>query len=81
MQVISYHSRISTTQEQKLSTVVRELCAITFALSQYEFLIICSTLPITAFTDHNPSLKQTHHLVKHEDLLPTQRKKMIHIHF
>ena len=42
MQVISYNSRILTTQEQKLSTYDRELCAITFALSQYEFIVIGS---------------------------------------
>ena len=31
MQIISYNSRILTTQEQKRSTYDRELCAITFA--------------------------------------------------
>ena len=56
MQIISYNSRILTTQEQKLSTYDRELCAITFALSQYEFIIIGSQFPITIFTDHNPIL-------------------------
>ena len=56
MQIISYNSRILTTQEQKLSTYDRELCAITFALAQYEFIIIGSKFPITIFTDHNPIL-------------------------
>ena len=56
MQVISHNSRILTTQEQKLSTYDRELCAITFALSQYEFMVIGSKIPITIFTDHNPIL-------------------------
>ena len=56
MQIISYNSRILTTQEQKLSTYDRELCAITFALSQYEFITIGSNFPITVFTDHNPIL-------------------------
>ena len=56
MQIISYNSRILTTQKQKLSTYDRELCAITFALSQYEFIIIGSKFPITIFTDHNPIL-------------------------
>ena len=56
MQIISYNSRIITTQEQKLSTYDRELCAITFALSQYEFIIIGSNFPITISTDHNPIL-------------------------
>ena len=53
MQVISHNSRISTAQEQKPSTYDRELCAITFAPSQYVFLIIGSEFPITVFTDHN----------------------------
>ena len=56
MQVISYNSRILTTQEQKLSTYDRKLCAITFALSQYEFMVIGSKFPMTIFTDHNPIL-------------------------
>ena len=56
MQIISYNSRILTTQEQKLSTYDREFCSITFALSQYEFIIIGSKFPITIFTDHNPIL-------------------------
>ena len=56
MQVISYNSRVLTTQEQKLSSYDRKLCAIIFALSQYEFMIIGSKFPITFFTDHNPIL-------------------------
>ena len=56
MQVLSYTSRIFTTQEQKSLTYNRELCAITFALSQYEFIIIGSIFSITLFTDHNPIL-------------------------
>ena len=56
MLVVSYNSRILTTQEQKHSTYDRKLCAITFALSQYEFTIIGSKFPITIFTDHNPIL-------------------------
>ena len=56
MQVISYNSRNLTTQEQKLSTYDRELCAITFALSRYQFIVIGSKFPITTFTDHNPIL-------------------------
>ena len=51
--VISYNTRILTTQEQKLSTYDRELCAITFDLSQYEFIRIGTKFPITAFTDQN----------------------------
>ena len=56
MQGISYNSRILTTQEQKLSTYDRELCAITFALSQYDLIVIGSEFPITIFTDHKPIL-------------------------
>ena len=56
MQVISYNSRILTTQEQKLSTYDRELCAITFALSHYEFIVIDSKFQISIFTDQNPIL-------------------------
>ena len=56
LQVISYNSRILITQEQKLSTYDRELCAVTFALTVYEFIIIGSKFPITLFTDHNPLL-------------------------
>ena len=56
MQVLSYNSRILTTQEQKLSTYDKKLCAITFALSQYEFMVFGSKFPITIFTDHNPML-------------------------
>ena len=56
MQVISYTSRISITQRQKLSTDDREHCAINFALSQYDFIFIGSKFPITIFADHNPIL-------------------------
>ena len=56
MQLISYNSRILTTQEQNLSTYARKLCAITFALTTYETIIIGSKFPITIFTDHNPIL-------------------------
>ena len=56
MQVISYNSRIQTTQEQKLSTYDRALCAITFALPHFEFIVIGSKFPTTIFRDHNPIL-------------------------
>ena len=52
MQVISYKSRILTTEKQKFSADDRELCARTLALSQYEFFIIGSKFPINVFTDH-----------------------------
>ena len=56
MKVISYSSRILNTQEQKLSTLDRELLAIVYALQIYEFLIIGSPNPINIFTDHKPLL-------------------------
>ena len=52
MSVIAYNSRILNTQEQKLSTLDRELLAIVYALQIYEFLIIGSPHPIYVFTDH-----------------------------
>ena len=56
MKVISYNSRIPNTQEQKLSTLDRELLAIVYALQINEFLIIESPHPIHIFTDHKPLL-------------------------
>ena len=54
MQVISYNSRILNTQEQKFSTLDRELLAIVYALQIHEFLFIGSPHPIYIFTDHKP---------------------------
>ena len=56
MRVISYNSRILNTQEQKLSTLDRELLALVYALQIYEFLIVGSPHPIYIFTDHKPLL-------------------------
>ena len=56
MRVISYKSRILKTQEQKLSTLDKEILAIVYALQIYEFLIIGSPHPIYIFTDHKPLL-------------------------
>ena len=52
MKVFSYNSRILNTQEQKLSTLDREL----LALQIYEFLIIGFPNPIYIFKDHKPLL-------------------------
>ena len=52
MKVISYNSRILNPQEQKFSTLDRELLGIVHALEIYEFLIIGSPHPIHVFTDH-----------------------------
>ena len=54
MKGISYNSRILNTQEQKLSTLDRELLAIVYALQIYEFLIFGSPHPIYISTDHKP---------------------------
>ena len=67
MKVISSNSRILNTQEQKLSTLDRELLAIVYALQIYEFLIIGSPHPIYIFTDHKPLL---HCFAKKENLSP-----------
>ena len=56
MKVISYNYRILNPQEQKLSTLERELLGIVHALQIYEFLIIGSPHPIYVFTDHKPLL-------------------------
>ena len=56
MKVILYNSRILNPQEQKLSTLDRELLGIVHALQIYEFLIIGSRHPIHIFTDHKPLL-------------------------
>ena len=50
------NSRILNPQEQKLSTLERELLGIVHALQIYEFLIIGSPHPIHVFTDHKPLL-------------------------
>ena len=56
MKVISYNSRILNPQEQKLSTLDRELLGIVHALQINEFLIIGSPHPIYSFTDNKPLL-------------------------
>ena len=56
MKVIPYNSRILNPQEQKLSTLDKELLGIVYALQIYEFLIIGSPHPIHIFTDHKPLL-------------------------
>ena len=67
MKVISYNSRILSPQEQKLSTLDRELLGIVHALQIYEFLIIGSPHPIHIFTDHKPLL---HCFTKQGNLSP-----------
>ena len=67
MRVISYNSRILNTQEQKISTLDRELLAIVYALQIYEFLIIGSPHSIYIFTYHKPLL---HCFAKNGNLSP-----------
>ena len=52
MKVTSHNSRIRNPQEQKHSTLDRELLGKVHALQIYEFLIIGSPHPIHIFTDH-----------------------------
>ena len=56
IRVVSYNSRILITQEQKFSTLDRELLAIVYTLQIYKFLIIGSPHPTYIFTDHKPLL-------------------------
>ena len=56
MKVISYNSRIPNPQEQKLSTIDRELIGIVHALQIYELIIIGSPHPIQIFKYHKPLL-------------------------
>ena len=68
MKVISFNSRILNPQEQKLSTLDRELLDIVHALQIYEFLIIGPPHPIHVFfTDHKPLL---HCFTKQGNLSP-----------
>ena len=67
MKVISYNSRILNPQEQKLSTLDRQLLGIVHALQIYDFLIIGSPHPIHIFTDHKPLL---HCFTKKSNLSP-----------
>ena len=57
IKVISYNSRILNPQEQKLSTLDRELLGIVHALQIYEFVIIGSPHPIQILTDQKPLLQ------------------------
>ena len=54
--IVSFNSRNFTKDEQKMSTLHRELCGIISALQTYEHFIIGSPYPITIFCDHKPLL-------------------------
>ena len=52
MKLVSANSRLFTPIEMRLSTLIRECSAISFALTDYEFLLTVSNHPIVLFTDH-----------------------------
>ena len=54
--IVSFNSRVLTKDEQKMSTLHRELCGIISALQTYEHFIIGSPHPIKIFCDHKPLL-------------------------
>ena len=54
MNLISANSRLFTQAELRLSALIRESTAITYNLTEYEFLIHGSKHPTVLFTDHNP---------------------------
>ena len=67
MELVSANSRLFSTTELRLSTILRECSAIIYAISEYEFLIQGSKHPIIFYTDHKPIL-----------FLFTQKNKPIH---
>ena len=54
--IVSSNSRVFTRDEQRTSTLHRELCGIISALQPYDHLIIGSPHPIKIFFDHKPLL-------------------------
>ena len=54
MNLISANSRLFTQAELRLSTFMRECKAITYTLTEYEFLILGSKHSTVLFTDHKP---------------------------
>ena len=54
LKLVSANSRLFTTIEIRLSTLIRECSAIIFALTDYEFLLTGSNHPIVLFKDHKP---------------------------
>ena len=54
--IVSINSRVITKDEQKMSTLHRELCRIISALQTYEHLIIGSPYPIKISCYHTPLL-------------------------
>ena len=56
MELVSVNSRFFSTTERRLSIILHECSAITYALSEYEFLIQGSKHPIILSADHKPIL-------------------------
>ena len=56
MELVSANSRLFSTTELRLSTILRECSAIIYALSEYDFPIQGSKHPIILYTDHKPIL-------------------------
>ena len=54
--IVSFNSRLFTKDEQKMSTLHRELCGIVSALQTYEHFIIGLPYPIKILCDHKPML-------------------------
>ena len=54
--IVSFNSRIFNKSEQKMSTLLRELCGIVSALQTYEHFIIGSPHPVLVYCDHKPIL-------------------------
>ena len=54
MELVSAKSRLFSTTELRLSTILRECSAIIYALSEYEFLIQGSKHPIILYKEHKP---------------------------
>ena len=56
MKILSYNSRILSTQEQNLATYNKEKCAVSFNLTSYKFPFIGSIFLITLIADEVPLL-------------------------
>ena len=56
MELVPANSRLFSTTELRLSTILRECSAIIYALSEFEVLIQGSKHPIILYTDHIPIL-------------------------
>ena len=54
--IISFNSRVFDKEEQKMSTLHREICGIVSARHTYEHYIIGSPFPIYLYCDHKPIL-------------------------